>query len=254
MRVKRLVLTILFCLALPLIANAQQTQTPQQPRRTPLYVGVVDLQELIKAHPITATEVPALQAELQKDKLEADKKQREYEKQMEQVSKEFKYGSPQFEDAVQPIKEGMRTLQNEMQDKLAEMQKRATPLQYQVYSDIQKAVDAVAREKGIVVVHTKLKIDRTGISEEVAAVQEADLNPTLVWNRPECDLTEAVKAKLSEITGGNGSNLGGLAAQAAEKAVGGSNNDAVATQPQPARQAAPSRTANAGRLTSGEAR
>ncbi len=219
-------------LAMPVAAFAQQAQ-PQAaaaPARTPaLIVAVVDLPSLIKMHPVTVDEVPMLQDQFKKEALEAQKTQQNYQKEMEKVTREFNIGTPQFEEAVRPIKDGMRKLEAEMQDKQAEMQNRLVPLQYKVYADIQKAVEKVAYEKRAYIVYAKVKVDRTGMSEELAAVKEADANGSLVWNRPECDITEDVKAALTQIAGspkGGSQSLNSLAAQAA----GAANSPAAALQ------------------------
>lgn len=221
---------LFFLLMTPVIADAQQaaSQQPNAPQNRPmLVVAVVDLPSLIKAHPVTVDELPMLQEEFKKDALEAQKTQQDYQKEMEKIAREYNIGTPQFEEASRPIKDGMRKLEAEMQDKQAEMQNRLVPLQYKVYSDIQKAVETVAREKRAYIVHAKVKIDRTGVSEEIAAVKEADANGTLVWNRPECDITEDVKNVLGQIAGkakGGTDSLNGLAAQAAETAAGASRS------------------------------
>ena len=217
--VKKFYLGLFLMLAMPLAAFAQQAQPQAAPAKSPaLIVAVVDLPALIKVHPVTVDEVPMLQEQFKKDALEAQKTQQNYQKEMEKVSREYNIGTPQFEDAVRPIKEGMRNLEAQMQDKQAEMQNRMVPLQYKVYSDIQKAVEKVAYEKRAYIVHAKVSVDRTGISEELAAVREADANGSLVWNRPECDITEDVKAALAQIAGtpkGGAQSLNSLAAQAA---------------------------------------
>ena len=187
---KKFYLGLFLMLVMPIAAFAQQAQQPaaNAPAKSPaLIVAVVDLPALIKAHPVTADEVPMLQEQFKKEALEAQKTQQNYQKEMEKVTHEYNIGTPQFEEAVRPIKEGMRQLEAQMQDKQAEMQNRLVPLQ-------------------------------AGISEELAAVREADANGSLVWNRPECDITEDVKAVLSQIAGtpkGGTQSLNSLAAQAA---------------------------------------
>ena len=232
---KKFYLGLFLMLVTPLAAFAQQAQQPAAaaaPARTPaLIVAVVDLPALIKAHPVTADEVPMLQEQFKKEAFEAQKTQQNYQKEMEKVSREYDIGTPQFEEAVRPIKDGMRQLEAQMQDKQAEMQNRLVPLQYKVYSDIQKAVEKVAYEKRAYIVHAKVKVDRTGVSEELAAVREADANGSLVWNRPECDITEDVKAVLYQIAGtpkGGTQSLNSLAAQAAGAAQQSAENQQCA--------------------------
>ena len=168
---KKFYLGLFLMLVMPIAAFAQQAQQPaaNAPAKSPaLIVAVVDLPALIKAHPVTADEVPMLQEQFKKEALEAQKTQQNYQKEMEKVTHEYNIGTPQFEEAVRPIKEGMRQLEAQMQDKQAEMQNRLVPLQYKVYSDIQKAVEKVAYEKRAYIVHAKVSVDRAGISEELA--------------------------------------------------------------------------------------
>ncbi|MGI5832517.1 MAG: OmpH family outer membrane protein [Thermoguttaceae bacterium] len=241
-------LGFLLMLAMPLVANAQQAQSQAanaQTKTRALIIAVVDLPSLIKAHPVTTDEVPMLQEQFKKEALEAQKAQQDFQKQMESVTREYNIGTPQFEEAVRPIKEGMRQLEAQMQDKQAEMQNRLVPLQYKVYSDIQEAVKKVAYEKGVIIVHAKVTVDRTGMSEELAAVKEADANGTLVWNRPECDITEDVKATLVQVAGAakrGSDSLNSLAAQAADAAkTPAPQRPAAGTQPRAANRASGSR-------------
>lgn len=235
---KNFYLGLFLMLVMPVAAFAQQAAGAPQAKSPAIIVAVVDLPSLIKAHPVTVDEVPMLQEQFKKEALEAQKTQQNYQKEMEKVTREYNIGTPQFEEAVRPIKEGMRQLEAQMQDKQADMQNRLVPLQYKVYSDIQKAVEKVAYEKRAYIVHAKVKVDRTGMSEELAAVKEADANGTLVWNRPECDITEEVKAALVQIAGtpkGGADSLTSLAAQAADAA-----NTSAAPKAQPtAAQARP---------------
>ena len=51
------------------------------------------------------------------------------------------------------------------------------------------------------IVHSKIKLDAAGkVPEEIATLQEADQNP-IVWNRPECDITDAVIKQLAAKVG-----------------------------------------------------
>ena len=239
---KKIFAALLFSvLAMPMMVNGQSNSADSQAaaKKRAIIVAVVDLPSLIKTHPVTVDEVPMLQEEFKKDAIEAQKKQQDYQKEMEKITKEYNIGTPQFEEAVRPIKDGMRELEAQMQDKQAAMQNRLVPLQYKVYADIQKAVDIVARDRGAVIVHAKVKIDRTGMSEELAAVKEADANGTLVWNREECDITNQVQEVLTKIAGapkgGDAGSLNSLAAQAAGAAAGASRtNLQPAAQPRAA--------------------
>ena len=200
--------SVLFVLAFAASVSAQQPAS-QQPRQQPLWIAVVDMPSVIKAHPVTVDEIPLIQQAFQKDVLEAQKYEQSCQKQVEQIKQQFKYGSPQFEEAVKPIKEGLRQAQVQLQDKQSEVMTEANKLQYKVYSDIQQAVKQVAEQKGIVIVHTKIKLDRQGVAEEVVAVQEADANSMLVWNHPGIDITEDVKKALVQIAGTPKNSAGG---------------------------------------------
>ena len=190
--------SFLSVLAFAASATAQQAQQQSQ---QPLWIAVVDMPSVIKSHPVTVDEIPLIQQAFQKDVLEAQKYEQSCQKQVEQIKQQYKYGTPQFEEAVKPIKEGLRQAQVQLQDKQAEVMAEANKLQYKVYTDIQTAVQEVAKRKGIVIVHTKIKLDRQGVAEEVVAVQEADANSMLVWNHPGIDITDDVKSELAKIAG-----------------------------------------------------
>lgn len=214
-------------------ASFLMAQQPQAQQR-PLLIGVVDMPSVIQSHPITVDEVPLIRDAFQKDQLEAKKYEQSCQKQVDQIKQQFKYGTPQFEEAVRPIKEGLRKAEIQLQDKQSEVMNQVNQLQYRVYTDIQKAVQQVTTQKGILIVHTKIKLDRNGVAEEVAAVQEADANPTLVWNHPACDITEDVKAALLQITGAPKNTAAGALGN-----ISGQLQASQPTQNQPAAQAAP---------------
>lgn len=213
-------------------ASFLMAQQPQAQQRA-LLIGVVDMPSVIQSHPITIDEVPLIRDAFQKDQLEAKKYEQSCQKQVDQIKQQFKYGTPQFEEAVRPLKEGLRKAEIQLQDKQAEVMNQVNQLQYRVYTDIQKAVQQVATEKGILIVHTKIKLDRNGVAEEVAAVQEADANPTLVWNHPACDITEDVKAALLKITGAPKNTASGALGN-----ISGQLQASQPTQNQPAAQPA----------------
>ena len=233
----------LFCAVSAL--QAQQPQQAQQSQPRALLIGVVDMPSVLQSHPITVDEMPILRDSFAKERLEAQKYEQTCMKQVEQIKQQYKMGTPQFDEATKPIREGLRQAEIQLQDRQAEVMNQVNQLQYKIYTDVQKAVQQVAERKGILIVHTKIKLDRKGVAEEVAAVQEADANPTLVWNHPACDITEDVKAALAVIAGtpqGNAATGGALdnissqaqvnAAQPAAKTA------AAAAAAQPARAAA----------------
>ncbi|MBQ6620962.1 MAG: OmpH family outer membrane protein [Thermoguttaceae bacterium] len=202
---------VLFCAVSAL--QAQQPQQAQQSQPRALLIGVVDMPSVLQAHPITVDEMPILRDSFAKERLEAQKYEQTCMKQVEQIKQQYKMGTPQFDEAAKPIREGLRQAEIQLQDRQAEVMNQVNQLQYKIYTDVQKAVQQVAERKGILIVHTKIKLDRKGVAEEVAAVQEADANPTLVWNHPACDITEDVKAALAVIAGtpkGNAANGGAL--------------------------------------------
>ena len=78
-----------------------------------------------------------------------------------------------------------------------------TQLLFRAYKDLQAAIQEVAKQNGVLIVHSKVKIaadPEANVSEEFLTLQEADQN-TIVWNRPECDITELVKAQLLATVG-----------------------------------------------------
>lgn len=181
-----------FALTAPLAA--QQAQPP-------LWFGVLDMPSIIKVHPITVDSLPLIQQSAQKNALAFEEYKKTYNKQVQQLQQQYKLGTPQFEEAVKPLNDSFRQAQNDAQDQLNKITGEVSKLEYQVYQDIQKAVETVAGQKGIIFVQCKVRMDRQGVTEEVAAVQELMGNMPLVWNRSECDITEDVKATLLQITG-----------------------------------------------------
>ncbi|MDO5308774.1 MAG: OmpH family outer membrane protein [Planctomycetia bacterium] len=269
-KVSSLVATLV-CVALCAVASFAQAQQPTAPQpaasatnnatnaRKSLIVGVVDLRSIVQSHPIMVDEIPALGAKLQQENLELVKVRQEAEQNMAKLAQEFKAGSPEYEERIV----GLRKEVSDAQFKAAEAQQKIiaqrTQLLYRVFKDLQAAVQAVAVQNGVIIVHAKVKLTPTpdsNVSEEVVALEEAD-NNTIVWNRPECDLTDAVIKQLHATVGTpNGdlnasnstplnANLGAQALSAAATPANQQPATAAATAArQPAAAQPAARTAN----------
>ncbi len=194
-------LVIALCGLFSLFATGLFAQQAQPQRSAALLIGVVDLPRVLQAHPIASDEAPVLRDAFMKEQAEFQRYQQSCQKQADQILQQYKLGTPQYEEALQPIKEGLRQAEIQLQDKQAQVSAQMTQLQYQVYTDVQKALQQVATQKSLLIVFTKIKLDRDGVAEELAALQEADTNQLIAWNHPACDITEDVKTALAQIAG-----------------------------------------------------
>lgn len=185
---------------------AQAQQAPAAAQRRPaqqaaLLVGVIDMRAVLQNHPIVADEIPGLGQQLQAMQADLVAKSRDAQKQIEGIQQQYKIGSPEFEERIAPLRQQMREAEAQAQEKQQMLVAERTQMMYRVYKDVQAAVDAVARQRGVIIVHSKIKYSRdANVSEEVVALEEANQNP-IVWNREECDITEAVKAQLAATVG-----------------------------------------------------
>jgi len=256
----RRLFSALICASLCLASVAAQAQQQAQPANATaaratanksLLVGVVDLRSVLQNHPVVAEEIPALNAKLQQEQVALAKAKQEADQKIADMQQkyDFKYGTPEFEEQIGSIRKEFSDAEFKANEASQKVVAQRTQLLFKAYKDLQAAIQAVAVKNGIIIVHSKVKISapqNSNISEEVLALEEADQN-TIVWNRPECDITEAVKQQLAATVGapsaaseGNSplANLGGQAMNAA--------NSASAATPRPAANpAAAPRTANA---------
>ena len=234
MKHTRTISQALACALLCLVSGLAQAQQPQpagnaQPQaRTAaknLLVGVVDLRAVLQTHPVIADQIPALSLQLQEEQVALNKAREKADQDVAKLQKEYNltFGSPEFEEKVG----GVRKEFSDAEFKAREVQNRLvaerTQLLFKAYEDLQKAIETVAKQNGIIIVHSKIKIavpENASVSKEVVALEEADQN-TIIWNRPECDITEQVKAQLATIAGtpkttapANGGSLNNLGSQA----------------------------------------
>lgn len=260
MKYVRRLFSALICASLCLAVGAVQAQQANQaqgaasaPRATAnksLLVGVVDLRAVLQNHPVVAEEIPALNAKLQQEQVALAKAKQEADQKIADMQQkyDFKYGTPEFEEQIGSIRKEFSDAEFKANEASQKVVAQRTQLLFKAYKDLQTAIQTVAVKNGIIIVHSKVKISapqNSNISEEVLALEEADQN-TIVWNRPECDITEAVKQQLAAAVGTpsqaseGDSPLANLGGQAMNAANGAAARPAAA-QP---RTAAP-RTANA---------
>ncbi len=210
-----------------------QAQQPQQGAKAAtakpnLLVGVIDLRAVVSNHPIIADNLPELGRQMQALEVEVAKAQQEAQDKLNKLQQELKAGTDEYNEQMNLIRKNLTDVQFKAQDAQEKLIVQRTQYLFKAYKDIQSAVRAVALQNGILIVHTKIKVtpaENANVPEEVVALQEAD-NNTIVWNRPECDITEQVKQALAATVGAPKqqapesplSNLGGQALSAAQAA------------------------------------
>lgn len=219
------------CAVLCLVSSFAQAQSASngaqqaRPATKNLLVGVVDLRSVLQNHPVIAEEIPALGMELQKAQVELANAKEVADKKVAQLQQEFNLvvGTPEFEDKIGDVRKEFSDEEFKAREVQQKLVAKRTQLLFKAYQDLQTAITAVAKQNGIIIVHSKIKIavpENAAVSREALALEEADQN-TIVWNRPECDITELVKAQLAAMTGSVAQNatnadnpLGNLGSQA----------------------------------------
>ncbi|MBQ9873936.1 MAG: OmpH family outer membrane protein [Thermoguttaceae bacterium] len=246
----------LLCLVCGL-AGAQQAQQPAasapqaRPAAKNLLVGVVDLRAVLQTHPVIVDQIPALSAKLQEEQVALGKAKEDADQKVAKLQKEYNLviGTPEFEDKVGSVRKEFSDAEFKAREVQQKLVAERTQLLFRAYEDLQKSIEVVAKQNGIIIVHSKIKIavpENAAVSKEVVALEEADQN-TIVWNRPECDITEQVKAQLAVVAGApkgkaeTGGSLNNLGAQAINARAEAGNAPAPARQP----AATAARSANA---------
>lgn len=180
-------------------AAAQATAQPA--RQAALLVGVIDMRSVLERHPGVADKMPALIERLQNEEKKLMAARQNADKEIAGVQAEFEVGSQEYTDRVNAIRKKLADASFEAQGAQDAIVAERTKILYQAYVDVQDAIKTVALANGILIVHSKIKFEAAGkMPEEVAALQEADSNP-IVWNRPECDITDAVIKQLAAKVG-----------------------------------------------------
>lgn len=188
--------------AAPAAAPRAAAQATAQPaRQTALLVGVIDMRSVLERHPGVADKMPALVQRLQAEEGKLVKARQDADKEIAGIQAEFEVGSQEYGDRTRAVREKFTAAGFEAQEAQEAIVAERTKILYQAYTDVQDAIKTVAQQYGILIVHSKIKFDAAGkVPEEVVALQEADQNP-IVWNRPECDITDAVIKQLAAKVG-----------------------------------------------------
>ncbi len=202
-------------------AQQQQPAAGAKPAPKALLVGVIDLRAVVSNHPIIADNIQELGKQMQALDVEVAKAQQEAQDKLSKLQQEFKAGSDEYNEQMNLIRKNLTDVQFKAQDAQEKLIVQRTQYLFKAYKDVQAAVKTVAVNNGILIVHTKIKVtpaENANVPEEVVALQEAD-NNTIVWNRPECDITEQVKQVLAAAVGtpkqqGDASPLSNLGSQA----------------------------------------
>lgn len=205
----------LLCASLCLVCGLAEAQQPAarqaaptaaapraavQPTRN-LLIGVIDMRSVLERHPSVADKMPELVKKLQAEEGKLMQARQAADKDLAGIQAEFEVGSPEYTERTRAIREKLTAAGFEAQEVQETLVAERTKILYQAYVDVQDAIKAVAQQNGILIVHSKIKLDAAGkVPEEVAALQEADSNP-IVWNRPECDITDAVIKQLAAKVG-----------------------------------------------------
>lgn len=180
-------------------AAAQATAQPA--RQAALLVGVIDMRSVLERHPVVADKMPELVKRLQAEEGKLMRARQDADKEIAGIQAEFEVGSQEYGDRTRAVREKFTAAGFEAQEAQEVIVAERTKLLYQAYTDVQDAIKTVAQQYGVLIVHSKIKFDASGkVPEEVVALQEADQNP-IVWNRPECDITDAVIKQLAAKVG-----------------------------------------------------
>ncbi len=251
----RLILSALLCAVLCVAAESAQAQQAASANgsaaaKRNLLVGVVDLRAVLSNHPIVVDEIPALTQKLQMEQIEFAKAQQEAQEQLNKLQQTYKVGSPEYDQQMGAIRKNLSDAQFKAEDAQQKVVMQRTQLLFRAYKDLQAAIQEVAKQNGVLIVHSKVKITAepdANVSEEFITLQEADQN-TIVWNRPECDITEQVKAQLAAAVGapkGEASADASPLANLGSQAINASQAQQPAAAAQPRAAAPANRTATA---------
>lgn len=199
------ILATLFILTMTVCVQAQQQQQQQQ---APLIIGVVDLPAVFQKHPLMADNIRLIQEDIQKDSIELAKARQAAQKQLESLKQQFKIGSDEYNNQLRPIQDALQAKERALQEKQSKIKLDVAKIQYKVYQDVRAIIENISLQKGIVAVFIKISIHQKDVMEELITLQELEAN-TIVWSRPQCDITNDVLALLAQTVGVPKSTSGG---------------------------------------------
>lgn len=178
------------------VASRDQSSSSEEkgasPERRDITVGVVDLTTILQRIPELRAELAALQNDVQRAQSQFQKRQSEllvFQRELQTLTP----GSPEFEKHQESLKQQLGKLQTEMQLQQQQFFDRERQAYLQAFERIEKAVQEVARKKGLILI-----LRRTRPPTASATPQEllGFVSREVIWAEDALDITEEVTKRL----------------------------------------------------------
>ena len=185
-------LSIGIALILGIYAVPAITQPAQQAAQqtTPFYVAVLDVAQVIKAHPDFMQRQAGLQEAVQKAENEFKKRQEDIAEQQKRLeASNFKPGSPEYTRDLEKITNAVADFERDARNQQRRFALDNSRIMYDTYQDIKNAIDNFARANNIAQVtdYRNFQVDPA----DPTTVAE-DMDQRLVWYNPNLNITQKV--------------------------------------------------------------
>lgn len=170
-------------------SRANESAPSQPPAGLP--IGVVDVGTALQALPDFATNLTALQGDVERARSHFQERQNallEEQKKLQALSPE----SIEFRTKQTELQQQVLQLQTEFQLQQQQIVDRERKLYLSAYRQVEEAVRSTAQERGLLLVLRSTREPSSGGPQETAGY----LAKEVVWADPSIDITQAVVARL----------------------------------------------------------
>ncbi|GHT23479.1 hypothetical protein FACS189419_07480 [Planctomycetales bacterium] len=190
---KRTIFSLALVLALVTSASAQQQRAAQQAEKPlPTLVAVVDLAELVKAHPEFKSKQEALQAQVaaaQNNFKTRGQQIQERSKKLQGTGSGFVAGSPEHQKLLDEVSNEAAEYEKDMKQMERKFALANSRIMYDTYKDIKASLEAFCTERNIAQVTDVRKFEPDPAIPQTVA---EDMDQKLVWFNSRLDITQLV--------------------------------------------------------------
>ena len=175
--------------AVPAITQQPAAQ-PAAAAQRPYQVAVIDVMQVLRAHPDFTIKQAALQEDINKTEADFTAKQRAIEEQKKQLDEsQLSPNSPQYQQAFDALARQVAQFEADVRAQHRRFALRSSEIMYETYQDIKGTVERVCRASGIAQVTDYREFTVNPADPQSVA---DDMDQRLVWFDPQLNITQAI--------------------------------------------------------------
>ncbi|MGL4594990.1 MAG: OmpH family outer membrane protein [Thermoguttaceae bacterium] len=178
--------------------NAQQPAAPaaQQPAAPPVFVAVVDVAQLIKAHPQFQQKQDALQSQVQQEEARLMAKRNAIADQEKKLTaSSLKPGTPDYDRETETIQNAYTEFEKEARNANRRFGLESSKIMYETYQDIKREIGEYARARRIAQV-TDYRMVEPNPAEPQTVME--DMDQKLVWFDSQLNITDVIISSMQK--------------------------------------------------------